>query len=130
MMKRWIVNEYMSKNSSLEFDMIGYGDQRRAFLASVYSQHTLNVREFVKTFPSHSLIEVNMTDPRAGELMGASFGLSSSCWGHKNKQEEHEKIANKVVGLLTQGKFSDDAPGSGFEKPLSHSDTGRSAVVP
>ncbi|GKY98290.1 hypothetical protein MPSEU_000786600 [Mayamaea pseudoterrestris] len=107
MMKRWIINEYMSKNSSLEFDMIGYGDQRRAFLAKVYDDHSRNVREFVKKHPSHTLVEVNITDPNASKIMSYAFGLSETCWGHKNKKEEHAKIADRVVGALSQGKFVD-----------------------
>jgi hypothetical protein len=125
MMKRWIINEYMAKNSSLEFDMIGYGDQRRAFLAKIYDEHTHNVREFVKRHPSHRLIEVNITDPNAGKIMSNAFGLSETCWGHKNKKEEHDKIADKVVGALSQGKYLDveseeDIPASSvdFKKKL------------
>ena len=124
MMKRWIINEYMNKNSSLEFDMIGYGDQRRAFLAQIYDEHTRNVREFVKKHPSHHLVEVNITDPMAGKIMSTGFGLPEDCWGHKNKKEEHDKIANKVVGALSQGKFvdveteEDVAPAVEFKKTL------------
>ena len=104
MMKRWIINEYMSKNSSITFDDIGYGDDRREFLARIYDEHTETIRAFVKKYPSHRLVEVNITDPLAGTIMADAFDLDASCWGHHNKKEDHAKIANLTNWKLTQPK--------------------------
>lgn len=49
-------------------------------------EHIQRIRDFVKSHPSHKLIEINIEDPNAGEIMSAHFGPASpaSNWGHEN----------------------------------------------
>jgi hypothetical protein len=101
-MKRWIINEYMSHNSSILDPTVG--DARREFLARIYDEHNNHVRRFVTAHPTHALIEVNITDPWAGVKLAEAFHLDSNCWGHKNKLEEHAKIKDVKLDLLTKGK--------------------------
>lgn len=104
MMRRWLINEYMMKNNSISFDEIGYGDDRRNFFSRIYQEHTQMIRDFVRKYPSHRLIEVNITDPLAGTIMADAFDLDASCWGHHNKKEDHERIANYKNVHISQPK--------------------------
>ena len=78
------VNEYMFFNSSLERPG---KDRAKGFLARIYAEHSEYVRHFVRQYPSHALVEVNITDPLAGEQLAREFGLDfdEACWGHHNK---------------------------------------------
>jgi len=53
-------------------------------LQEFYVNHTKRVRDFVKTHPSHALVEVNIEEENAGDVMAEAFGLSPSCWGKSN----------------------------------------------
>ena len=82
-MRARMVNEYRYYNRSLERP----GRARAIeFLQSIYVEHSDFVRKFVREHPSHRLVEINITDPRAGEILSKAFhGLQASCWGHHNQ---------------------------------------------
>eukprot|EP00934_Nitzschia_sp_Nitz4_P005024 Nitzschia sp. Nitz4//scaffold28_size193895//15496//17154//NITZ4_001622-RA/size193895-processed-gene-0.3-mRNA-1//1//CDS//3329545853//5014//frame0 len=53
-------------------------------LAQIVEYHTAFVRQFVRQHPSHALVEVDITDPKAGQKLAEAFGLNDTCWGHVN----------------------------------------------
>ncbi|KAL3942527.1 MAG: hypothetical protein SGBAC_003303 [Bacillariaceae sp.] len=58
----------------------------KAFLEEIFLNHTEHVKDFVSRHPSHALIEINITDSGAGEVLAESFGLDSSFWTVKNSR--------------------------------------------
>jgi hypothetical protein len=58
------------------------------FLKTIYLEHHNLIREFVEDHPSHALIEVNITDDGAGQVLADAFGLDASHWTHKNRNEK------------------------------------------
>ena len=54
-------------------------------LENFFCNHVNKVRDFVKAFPSHSLIEVQLEDDKAASILSNQFGIEKSCWGHENK---------------------------------------------
>jgi len=58
-------------------------NRRRNELADVYRKHTEKVRDFVRDHPSHRLVEVNVDDPDAGQVLAGEFSgenFRASCW--------------------------------------------------
>jgi hypothetical protein len=47
--------------------------------------HVKHVREFVRQYPSHKLIELDLYDTQgSSNLMSKLFGVNASCWGKSN----------------------------------------------
>lgn len=48
--------------------------------------HIDRIRSFVRRHPSHTLVEINIEDPKAGQIMESYFGPASPArnWGHEN----------------------------------------------
>lgn len=84
-MRGRVVNEYRLFNSSLERPG---KNGARAFLARIYIEHTDSIKRFVQLHPSHALVEFNITDPNAGQILADAFGLGEGCWRHRNKVGE------------------------------------------
>jgi hypothetical protein len=93
-MRGRVVNEYIYFNHSIERP--GKASSRE-FLARVYDEHSQFVRTFVQEHPSHALVELNITDPDAGDILASAFGLEAECWGH------HNKIGNRGKQRRRQG---------------------------
>jgi hypothetical protein len=55
------------------------------FLSEIYTNHNTLVREFVQEHPSHALVEVDISDAGAGDLLADSFGLNATCWKQVNR---------------------------------------------
>jgi hypothetical protein len=50
-----------------------------------YLHQAMRIRNFVKRHPSHTLVEVEIDSPDAGQIMEAAFGISSEkCWKRRN----------------------------------------------
>ena len=47
-------------------------------------EHIQRIRDFVKSHPSHALVEINIEDPTAGNIMARHFGAPATNWGHEN----------------------------------------------
>jgi hypothetical protein len=76
-------------------------------LRYIFDFHSQHVREFVKQHPSHTLIEVDITDDNAGIILADAFGLNETCWGHFNKNNGKGKQRNKgniLAGVAERGK--------------------------
>ena len=61
----------------------GRGRDEKEF-SDWFCSHVKKVREVVDGHPSHSLVEINIDDPGAGDLITDIFDVNSTCWGHRN----------------------------------------------
>lgn len=63
-------------------------------------EHIQRIREFVKNHPSHTLLEINIEDPHAGEIMSQWFGTASPAtnWGHEN--DSLQRNASKMTSRI------------------------------
>jgi len=64
-------------NSDLEF-----------IFKELYTNHTAYVREFAANHPSVTYLEFTLEDPNISTLLEKATGISSTCWGKSNNQEE------------------------------------------
>lgn len=55
--------------------------RRRDDLAVIYNLHLEKIRSFVREHPSHKLVEINVDDENAGQMLAEEFsGLKPNCW--------------------------------------------------
>jgi Sulfotransferase domain len=88
-----VSNEYRWYNVSMVTDLLPRDqkkdiarlpeEQALELLAKLYQDHTDKVRSFVRQHPSHALVEFNITQHDAGQILANAFGLPSSCWVRK-----------------------------------------------
>lgn len=78
-----------------------------ATLAYLMDYHSKYVRDFVRRHPSHTLIEVDITNPETGQILADAFGLNETCWGHRNenKKMSHKKNKSNQDGGILPGDF-------------------------
>jgi hypothetical protein len=76
-------------------------------LRHIFDFHSQHVREFVKQHPSHTLIEVDITDDSAGTILADAFGLNETCWGHFNKNNDKDKQKRKGIKSNIFGRVAD-----------------------
>jgi hypothetical protein len=61
-------------------------------LHSWWCGHVQHIREFVKRYPSHKLIELDLYDgPGTSKVMAELFGANQTCWGKSNTNELLER---------------------------------------
>jgi hypothetical protein len=61
------------------------GEISRQQIRNWWCGHVKHVREFVKQYPSHTLIELDLYDtPGSSTMMSKLFGVNASCWGKSN----------------------------------------------
>ena len=65
--------------------------ERNKALEEIFENHTTLIRDFVATHPSHTLVEVDISNPSAGETMAQAFGIPSTCWGVHNQNKRMNK---------------------------------------
>ena len=53
-----------------------------------YELQAQRIRDFVKEHPSHTLVEVQIDSPEAGQVMEDAFGIPRKCWGNKNVNKD------------------------------------------
>ncbi|KAL3907309.1 MAG: hypothetical protein SGILL_008926 [Bacillariaceae sp.] len=69
--------------------------------------HVHHIREFVKEYPSHRLIELDLyNNDEASSILTDIFQAKSSCWGHKNKNEGLEAVKNGTLAKLPKERPS------------------------
>jgi hypothetical protein len=67
--------------------------------ATFFEAHSANIRQFVKKYPSHLLVEINVESPEAPITLEATFGVNASlCW--KDVKPKGRKRGKQI----TQGK--------------------------
>ena len=79
-----LANEYHAQSNG-EIAIPSNQKEMKGFLAAIYKSHNAMIRNFVSTHPSHALVEVDISDVNAGNVLGDAFGLDSTCWSHENK---------------------------------------------
>jgi len=61
---------------------------RNKALEEIFDNHTALIRDFVRKNPSHSLVEVDISNPSAGDTLSRAFGVPSFCWALHNKNKQ------------------------------------------
>ena len=80
-------------------------DDRHQVLEEIYNNHTQFIRDFVRSHPSHGLLEINITSPTAGKILASVFpNLNESCWGLHNKNKKRD--TNKKGGGRRPNRFT------------------------
>ena len=72
-------------------------DRRLKLLVEVYERHLDRVREFVDNHPTHQLIEVDVDDSRAGNVLAKAFGLDETCWKFDADGRDNDRKDSTVV---------------------------------
>ena len=61
-------------------------------LARWWCSHVKHIRSFVKQYPSHDLIELDLYDPsESSSILAELFQTNASCWGHANENQRAKK---------------------------------------
>ena len=61
-------------------------------LARWWCSHVKHIRSFVKQYPSHDLIELDLYHPsESSSILAELFQTNASCWGHANQNEKSSK---------------------------------------
>jgi len=60
---------------------VGHND-----LKMFWCRHVQHIRNFVKKYPTHNLIEIDLYAKETPGLMGKLFNSSEECWGHANSR--------------------------------------------
>ena len=77
-----MLNEQM-KNANISGFPSGKGKDEDEF-AEWFCNHVQNIRDFVIKYPSHALVDYDISDPNVSEILGSAFGIKSECWGQAN----------------------------------------------
>jgi hypothetical protein len=71
-----------------QFHIDHHKTNRTKALEEIFDNHTALIRDFVVKFPTHKLIEVNIADPKVGDMLAESFGLNKKCWAKHNQNRK------------------------------------------
>lgn len=71
--------------------------EKQSFLKTIYDEHSELIRSFVRSHPSHALIELNITDDEAGNVLADAFGLQKDKWVQKNRNSVSWRIRNNLI---------------------------------
>jgi hypothetical protein len=86
-----ILNEYhVQSNGNIELPKDSI--ELTKTLTLLFEEHSEMIRNFVRKHPSHSLVEVDVSDSRAGEVLADAFGLDEKCWQQMNKNAENQTL--------------------------------------
>jgi len=67
---------------------------REAMFQKMFLSQIQRVRDFVKKYPSHRLVELDIDANDAGEKMIKTFGGDSNCWMKKNTRKDVQQRAS------------------------------------
>jgi len=89
--------------------------QKAAFMRIIYDKHHEQIRQFVRDFPSHAMVEVPILDPNAGTILADAFGLDASYWGKVNANRgPRSQTAETVMFLQNLVPDFDEEPRQAF----------------
>jgi hypothetical protein len=64
-------------------------------LELTYNNHPRRIRNFAKKYPTHALIEVNITDTNAPSILRKSLGfLRDNCWEKRNPSSQNKRLCH------------------------------------
>ena len=61
-------------------------------LVEIYNNHTTLIRQFCNDYPSHRLLEVDVSSAQASSILSTAFDLDESCWGNHNQNKRKKKL--------------------------------------
>ena len=79
-----ILNTKITNPSVRKQQINNYRNNYEEFLPWLYQYHTEFIKAFVSAYPSHTLIEVDITKNETGKILGDAFGVNTQCWGNHN----------------------------------------------
>ena len=95
-------------------------DELPPFLTWLYEYHTQFIKHFVKVYPSHALVEIDITHNDTGTILGDAFGLDSTCWKQMNKASPKVSQALPLTTITTTTNDDNHAVGQQQrENPLT-----------
>lgn len=71
-------------------------------MIDMYCHHTIQIRDFVESHPSLSLIEFKIDDPNVGNLFSSYFDVKADDWGKENENQWHKLQKEKMKRLSKQ----------------------------
>lgn len=104
-------NEYYMQGAIKEIPPAKNLTHVKIILAEIYREHYNMVRRFVLNNPSHALVEVNITDDNAGNVLGEAFGLDPRAWSNVNRNKKRDRWkAERQIRMyfdfdVTHGQF-------------------------
>mmetsp|Transcript_39753 Transcript_39753/g.96009 ORF Transcript_39753/g.96009 Transcript_39753/m.96009 type:complete len:255 (-) Transcript_39753:95-859(-) len=63
---------------------------RTKALIDIFDNHVQTVRDFVRTHPTHHLIELDIKSKNAGKILAHEFSLNEGCWGNHNQNPRRQ----------------------------------------
>mmetsp|Transcript_26305 Transcript_26305/g.30306 ORF Transcript_26305/g.30306 Transcript_26305/m.30306 type:complete len:388 (-) Transcript_26305:335-1498(-) len=75
-----------------------------AELEAFYLLQAQKVRDFVKEFPSHELVEIDIGSEDTGQIMQDSFGITKDCWGIRNSNPNGNAVWKMLPDHMVQEK--------------------------
>ena len=102
------LNEYYMQGAIPNIPSSNNMTQVREVMKKIYFEHFDLVRDFVREHPSHSLVEVNITDKNASVVLAEAFGLNTTAWKNVNKNRRKsyfESLKATKRRLFTGFKF-------------------------
>ena len=73
-----------------------------AEMSKFFCNHVGNIRTFVSTHPSHTLLEFDISSPFIGEQLESFTGINRSCWGESNRNPLlHKAISDRVPNVCS-----------------------------
>jgi hypothetical protein len=99
--KNWVGGEQRSMAARFTKCKDGPESKEAEDLIKWHYDHIQRIRDFVQKYPSHSLVEINIEDPKAGEIMEHHFGAASPArnWGHEN-----DSLHNNASRMTSRGE--------------------------
>lgn len=73
--------------------------RERSGLKKMLAAYNEDIRSFVMQHPSHSLVEIDVTNENVGEEMHKEFGLNSSCWVRLDESPTDKENIEKNIEL-------------------------------
>ena len=61
-------------------------------IEAFYEEHAQRIRDFARSHPSLTYIEIQLEDDNVAEQLEGSIGVNASCWGHHNSHEKRLRL--------------------------------------
>jgi len=73
-------------------------------LEAFYLLQAQKVRDFVKSFKSHELVEIDIGSEDTGQIMQDSFGITKDCWGIRNSNSNGDAVWKMLPDHMVREK--------------------------
>uniref|UniRef100_A0A7S1BY57 Sulfotransferase domain-containing protein n=1 Tax=Corethron hystrix TaxID=216773 RepID=A0A7S1BY57_9STRA len=89
---------------------------KREMLQNLYESQVQRVRNFVKKYPSHRLVEVQIDDNGAGKQMVENFGGKLECWNQTNTHADVQEMVRAHAMLKLKRSYDRNENGGGLQE--------------